>query len=118
RLDSPSPRRSRRTRVREGHGTGKEGAAVVPAPQRATRGGKSRQEEKDAKTAPRLARTASRQLALQAALRLQAEGKPITLAAVARAAGLKYSQVVYAFQKREELLKALALEQPAKGRSG
>lgn len=59
---------------------------------------------------PRLAKEASRQLALEAAFRLKREGKALTLASVARAAGLKYSQVVYAFRRREDLLKAVGGE--------
>lgn len=58
----------------------------------------------------RLARSQSRRLALKAARSLHQQGKPVTLAAVAREAGLKYSQVVYAFRRRRDLMDALKAE--------
>lgn len=55
----------------------------------------------------RLPREVTRQKALSAARRLRRLGEPVTLASVARSAGLKYSQVVYAFGRREGLLAEL-----------
>ena len=42
--------------------------------------------------------------ALEAARRLRAQGRKLTLKSVAEAAGLKYSQIVYAFGSKEEML--------------
>lgn len=56
----------------------------------------------------RLAKEEAAGLALSTALRMRAEGKRLTLASVAREAGLKYGQIVYAFGNKEGFFKALA----------
>ncbi len=46
-------------------------------------------------------------LALEAARRMKDEGRRLTLASVAREAGLKYGQIVYAFGNKDGFLQAL-----------
>ena len=87
------------------------GAAAHRVPESGGNGGSGRKEGRGSPAPPcgpapaRLDRASSRQRALQAALQLRREGKPVTLASVARAGGLKYSQVVYAFGRRGDLLR-------------
>jgi len=64
---------------------------------------------------PRLAKEETRARALEAAWRLRQRGAPVTLRSVAREAGLRYSQVVYAFQRREELLRQVGARPAAEG---
>lgn len=52
----------------------------------------------------RLAKEETVARALEAARRLRAQGRKLTLKSVAEAAGLKYSQIVYAFGSKEEML--------------
>jgi len=54
-----------------------------------------------------LPKDVTRQKALQAGLVLQKQGERVTMAAVAREAGLKYSQMTYAFGGLQEFLGAL-----------
>lgn len=56
----------------------------------------------------RLAKEDAAEIALEAAAKMQADGKRLTLASVAREAGLKYGQIVYAFGNKEGFFKALA----------
>lgn len=56
----------------------------------------------------RLPKEEAARLALDAGQRMRSQGKRITLAAVAREAGLKYGQIVYAFGNKEGFLSALA----------
>lgn len=62
----------------------------------------------------RLAKDEAARLALEAGRRMQEQGKRLSLAAVAREAGLKYGQIVYAFGNKEafftELEKALSID--------
>lgn len=62
----------------------------------------------------RLAKEEAARLALEAGRRMHEQGKRLSLAAVAREAGLKYGQIVYAFGNKEaffnELEKVLAEE--------
>lgn len=55
----------------------------------------------------RLAKEDAARLALDAARRMKDEGRRLTLASVAREAGLKYGQIVYAFGNKEGFLSAL-----------
>lgn len=55
----------------------------------------------------RLAKEEAASLALEAARAMQAQGRRLTLASVAREAGLKYGQIVYAFGNKEGFLAAL-----------
>lgn len=55
----------------------------------------------------RLAKEDAARLALDAARRMREEGRRLTLASVAREAGLKYGQIVYAFGNKEGFLSAL-----------
>lgn len=55
----------------------------------------------------RLAKEEAASLALEAAQRMKAQGRRLTLAAVAREAGLKYGQIVYAFGNKEGFMNAL-----------
>lgn len=52
----------------------------------------------------RLAKEETIARALEAARRLRAQGRKLSLKSVAEAAGLKYSQIVYAFGSKEEML--------------
>ncbi|HEX6970595.1 MAG TPA: hypothetical protein VF234_00035 [Limnochordia bacterium] len=61
----------------------------------------------------RLPREKARELALAAAGRLAAQGERLTLAAVAREAGLKYGQIMYAFGNKEAFFAELAQARPA-----
>lgn len=63
----------------------------------------------------RMAKEDAAGLALEAARRMREEGKRLTLASVAREAGLKYGQIVYAFGNKEGFFKALAETQGQKG---
>lgn len=56
----------------------------------------------------RLPKDEATRLALEAGQRMKAEGRRITLASVAREAGLKYGQIVYAFGNKENFIQALA----------
>lgn len=58
----------------------------------------------------RLPKDEAARLALEAGQRMKAEGRRITLASVAREAGLKYGQIVYAFGNKESFIQALAAE--------
>jgi len=58
----------------------------------------------------RLSKEETTERALQAARELQRRGERLTLKAVARKAGLRYAQVVYAFGRKEELLNRLEEE--------
>lgn len=58
----------------------------------------------------RLPKDEAARLALEAGQRMMAEGRRITLASVAREAGLKYGQIVYAFGNKERFIQALATE--------
>lgn len=58
----------------------------------------------------RLAKEEAASLALEAARRMKAQGRRLTLAAVAREAGLKYGQIVYAFGNKDGFLDALQSE--------
>ena len=60
----------------------------------------------------RLAKEEAAQLALEAARRMQGQGRRLTLAAVAREAGLKYGQIVYAFGNKEGFFEALGVAPP------
>lgn len=71
-------------------------------------------EERESAAVPdrgRLAKEEAARLALEAGRRMHEQGKRLSLAAVAREAGLKYGQIVYAFGNKEaffnELEKAL-----------
>lgn len=64
----------------------------------------------------RLSKEETTERALQAARELMDSGERLTLKAVARKAGLRYAQVVYAFGRKEELLNRL--EDEAKSASG
>lgn len=55
----------------------------------------------------RLSKEETTERAMQAARELQENGERLTLKAVARRAGLRYAQVVYAFGRKEELLSRL-----------
>lgn len=55
----------------------------------------------------RLPKEDAARLALDAARRMKMDGRRLTLASVAREAGLKYGQIVYAFGNKEGFLKAL-----------
>jgi|GEM_PF-1332847 len=55
----------------------------------------------------RLPKEDAARLALDAARRMKLDGRRLTLASVAREAGLKYGQIVYAFGNKEGFLKAL-----------
>ncbi|MFO7265507.1 MAG: hypothetical protein FWJ73_05250 [Limnochordales bacterium] len=55
----------------------------------------------------RLSKEETTERALQAARELMDSGERLTLKAVARKAGLRYAQVVYAFGRKEELLNRL-----------
>lgn len=55
----------------------------------------------------RLSKEETTERAMQAARELQERGERLTLKAVARRAGLRYAQVVYAFGRKEELLSRL-----------
>jgi len=59
----------------------------------------------------RLAKEEAAGLALSAAMKMRAEGRRLTLASVAREAGLKYGQIVYAFGNKEGFFRALAENQ-------
>lgn len=86
--------------------------------------------EEEAAGRGRLAKEDAARLALDAARRMKQDGRRLTLASVAREAGLKYGQIVYAFGNKEGFLKALgeldaqeresapepAAERPAGGR--
>ena len=52
----------------------------------------------------RLAKEDAIRIAIAAAKRMEEQGFPISLAAVAREAGLKYGQIVYAFGNKENIL--------------
>ncbi len=58
----------------------------------------------------RLAKEEAASLALEAARRMKSQGRRLTLAAVAREAGLKYGQIVYAFGNKDGFLDALQSE--------
>lgn len=58
----------------------------------------------------RLAKEEAASLALDAAKMMKSEGRRLTLAAVAREAGLKYGQIVYAFGNKEGFMEALRSE--------
>jgi len=58
----------------------------------------------------RLSKEETTERALQAARELFRRGERLTLKAVARRAGLRYAQVVYAFGRKEELLSRLEEE--------
>lgn len=58
----------------------------------------------------RLSKEETTERALQAARELMDSGERLTLKAVARKAGLRYAQVVYAFGRKEELLNRLENE--------
>jgi len=53
------------------------------------------------------------ELAINAARELQAKGRKLTLAAVARQAGLKYGQIMYAFGNKERFFQELGRAVPA-----
>lgn len=55
----------------------------------------------------RLPKEEAARLALEAAEKMRNEGRRLTLAAVAREAGLKYGQIVYAFGNKDGFLDAL-----------
>lgn len=55
----------------------------------------------------RLPKDEAARLALEAGQRMKAEGRRITLASVAREAGLKYGQIVYAFGNKQNFIQAL-----------
>lgn len=55
----------------------------------------------------RLPKEEAAKLAIEAARNMQSEGRRLTLAAIAREAGLKYGQIVYAFGNKEGFFKAL-----------
>lgn len=82
-------------------------AETSPAPAAEREPVTDAEDEKKGEVPARLPRQVTRQRALSAARRLRRLGEPITLASVARTAGLKYSQVVYAFGRRESLLTEL-----------
>lgn len=69
----------------------------------------------------RLAKEEAARLALEAGRRMHEEGKRLSLAAVAREAGLKYGQIVYAFGNKEtffsELERVLAEATDIEGRA-
>lgn len=58
----------------------------------------------------RLAKEEAMRLALAAGFRMRQQGKRLTLAAVAREAGLKYGQIVYAFGNKEGFFNELEKE--------
>ncbi|REJ35627.1 MAG: hypothetical protein DIU83_00695 [Bacillota bacterium] len=58
----------------------------------------------------RLSKEETTERALEAARELLATGERLTLKAVARRAGLRYAQVVYAFGRKEELISRLQQE--------
>ena len=53
------------------------------------------------------------ELAINAPRELQAKGRKLTLAAVARQAGLKYGQIMYAFGNKERFFQELERAVPA-----
>lgn len=55
----------------------------------------------------RLAKEDAARLALEAGFRMREQGKRLTLASVAREAGLKYGQIVYAFGNKEAFFSQL-----------
>lgn len=55
----------------------------------------------------RLAKEDAAQLALDAGRRMREQGKRLTLASVAREAGLKYGQIVYAFGNKDAFFRQL-----------
>lgn len=55
----------------------------------------------------RLAKEEAAKLALDAGIRMRKQGKRLTLAAVAREAGLKYGQIVYAFGNKDAFFEEL-----------
>lgn len=58
----------------------------------------------------RLAKEEAAKLALEAGVRMRRQGKRLTLAAVAREAGLKYGQIVYAFGNKDAFFEQLEQE--------
>lgn len=58
----------------------------------------------------RLAKEEAAKLALEAGIRMRKQGKRLTLAAVAREAGLKYGQIVYAFGNKDAFFEQLENE--------
>lgn len=66
----------------------------------------------------RLAKEDAARLALDAARRMKVEGRRLTLASVAREAGLKYGQIVYAFGNKDGFLSALREIEQSPGRDG
>lgn len=66
----------------------------------------------------RLPKEDAARLALDAARRMKLDGRRLTLASVAREAGLKYGQIVYAFGNKEGFLKALGELDRGEGLSG
>jgi len=66
----------------------------------------------------RMAKEDAAGLALAAAIKMRSEGKRLTLASVAREAGLKYGQIVYAFGNKEGFFKALAENQTPRSADG
>lgn len=58
----------------------------------------------------RLAKEEAAKLALEAGVRMRKQGKRLTLAAVAREAGLKYGQIVYAFGNKDAFFEQLEIQ--------
>lgn len=63
--------------------------------------------DEDMASRGRLPKEDAARLALDAARRMKDEGRRLTLASVAREAGLKYGQIVYAFGNKDGFLRAL-----------
>ena len=73
---------------------------------------------KNSKSRGRLAKEDAARLALDAARRMKVEGRRLTLASVAREAGLKYGQIVYAFGNKDGFLSALREIEQSPGPTG
>lgn len=67
----------------------------------------ARPDQHDAAYRGRLAKEEAARLAIDAAHAMRSQGRRLTLAAVAREAGLKYGQIVYAFGNKEGFFNAL-----------
>lgn len=87
-----------------GDGGAPRGAGSADAYTRGPDGGLPERAAATDRPSGRLAKEETIARALEAARRLRAQGRKLSLKSVAEAAGLKYSQIVYAFGSKEEML--------------